>query len=198
MRCHRLGFHGATYSRILVKAELWKALTSFIKCFPTSWLVSRAMQGHCFYPYVALDQRVNPFICVTPKWRPSDTQVSPKWNPYDSQCSHCGSTTFICVVVLCEQNRNNNIGFACYSTPYASPLQWLVSKLQQQQKTTVTVFLVREIYRKTSILTNCQPQRQDWPRLEKKTMKMMNTTLLLYSTDPERLRQSQCWCKQVV
>ena len=130
---------------------------------------------------------------VTPKWDPSETHMTPR-----AIQSHCGSTTFICVVVLCEQNRNNNIGFACYSTPYASPLQWLVSKLQQQQKTTVTVFLVREIYRKTSILTNCQPQRQDWPRLEKKTMKMMNTTLLLYITDPDRLRQSQCWCKQVV
>ena len=80
-----IGFLGATYSRILVKAELWKALTSFIKCFPTSWLVSRAMQGHCFYPYVALDPRVNPFICVTPKWHPSDTQLTPKWHPIYTQ-----------------------------------------------------------------------------------------------------------------
>ena len=128
-----IGFHGATYSRILVKAELWKALTSFIKCFPTSWLVSRAMQGHCFYPYVALDQRVNPFICVTPKWRPSDTQVSPKWNPYDSQCrvtagqplSYASSFSvnkiaitkldppaiqplMRCHCIGCDQNRKNN------------------------------------------------------------------------------------------
>ena len=134
-------WHGLLLSAYFCFSSIW----TMAICYPKGTQFTPIWQCTCGTQVTPKwrpsDTQVNPSDTqLTPNWHPIDTQVTPnlhlidtqvrpKWNPYDSQCralqSHCGSTTFICVAVHCDQNHNNNIGSTCDSTPYASLLHWL-------------------------------------------------------------------------